>query len=136
MMRLRWVLLFATGVLGLEESPVFLEWLVEPSAEKVPGGNKRTRMTAQKSNCRRTQRELLNGLIGWLALLGSTVRPLQVQVMEWWSIAKYQIPSTKSQGFRCSAGGGSGTRFQVSGVRCQEKETQKLNTETSTKAQA
>ena len=130
MMRLRWVLLFATGVLGLEESPVFLEWLVEPSAEEVSGGNKRAKMTAQKSSCRRTQRELLNDLIGWLAFLGSTVRPLQVQVMEWWSIAKHQIPSTKFQGVRCSAGGGSGTRFQVSGVRCQEKETQKLNTET------
>jgi hypothetical protein len=28
-------------------------------------------------------------------------------VLEYWGIAKYQIPSTKSQGFRC----------QVSGVR-------------------
>jgi hypothetical protein len=28
--------------------------------------------------------------------------------MEYWSIAKYQIPSTKSQGVRFSAGGGSG----------------------------
>ncbi len=53
MMRLRWVLLFATGVLGLEESPVFLEWLVDPSAEKVSRGSNRARMTAQKSRCRR-----------------------------------------------------------------------------------
>jgi hypothetical protein len=82
MMRLRWVLLFATGVLGLEERAVFLGWLVEPSAEEVSGGNKRAKMTAQKSSCSRTQRELLNDLIGWLAFLGSTVRPLQVQVME------------------------------------------------------
>ena len=76
MMRLRWVLLFATGVLGLEESSVFLEWLVEPSAEEVSGGNKRAKITAQKSSCRRTQRELENDLIGWLALFVSTVRPL------------------------------------------------------------
>jgi hypothetical protein len=33
-------------------------------------------------------------------------------VMEWWSILKYQIPSTKSQG-----------------VRCQEKERWKLKPE-------
>jgi hypothetical protein len=32
--------------------------------------------------------------------------------MEWWSIAKAQIPSTKSQGFRC----------QVSGKRNKEAE--------------
>ena len=75
MMRLCLVLLFATGVLGLEESPVFLEWLVDPSAEKVSRGNKRAKMTAQKSSCRRTQRELLNSLTDWLTLFGSTVRP-------------------------------------------------------------
>jgi hypothetical protein len=40
-------------------------------------------------------------------------------VMEWWSIAKYQIPSTKSQG----------VRYQVSGVGCQEKETGELKPE-------
>jgi hypothetical protein len=34
-------------------------------------------------------------------------------VMEWWSIAKNQIPSTKSQG----------VRFQVSGKRKIEAET-------------
>jgi len=33
-------------------------------------------------------------------------------LLEWWSIAKYQIPSTKSQGVRC----------RVSGVR-EEKQT-------------
>jgi hypothetical protein len=38
-------------------------------------------------------------------------------VMEWWSVAKYQIPSTKSQGVRCH----SGTRCQVSGVREEKK---------------
>jgi hypothetical protein len=106
-------------VLGLEESPVFLEWLAEPSAGEVSGGNKKVKMTAHKTRFSITQRELLNNLMGCLALLGSIVRPLQVQAMEWWSIAKHQIPSTRSQGFRCSAGGGSGTRFQVSGVRCQ-----------------
>jgi hypothetical protein len=68
-------LLFATVVLGFEESPVFLEWLLEPSAEEVAGGNKKAKMTTQKSSCRRTQRELENDLIGWLALFGSTVRP-------------------------------------------------------------
>jgi hypothetical protein len=78
MMRLRWILLFATGVLGLEESPVFLEWLVDPSAEEVSGGNKRAKMTAQKSSCRRTQRELLNSFTGWLALFASTVRPYTI----------------------------------------------------------
>jgi hypothetical protein len=26
-------------------------------------------------------------------------------VMEWWSILKYQIPSTKSQGVRCQVSG-------------------------------
>jgi alpha-amylase/alpha-mannosidase (GH57 family) len=62
-------------VLGLEESPVFLEWLVDPSAEEVSGGNKRAKMTAKKSSCKKTQRELLNSLTGCLALLGSTVRP-------------------------------------------------------------
>jgi len=76
MRRLRWVLFFATGVLDLAASPVFLEWLVDPSAEEVSGGNKRPKMTAQQSSCRRTQRELLNNLMGWLALLGSTVRSL------------------------------------------------------------
>ncbi len=80
MMRLSWVLLFATGVLGLEESPVFLEWLVEPPAEEVSGGNKRAKITAKKSSCSRTQRDLLNSLIGWLALLGSTVRPLHFHI--------------------------------------------------------
>jgi hypothetical protein len=69
-------LLFATGVLGLEESPVFLEWLGEPSAEEVSGGNKRARMTAHKTSGRRTQRELLNNLMGCFTLLGSTVRSL------------------------------------------------------------
>jgi hypothetical protein len=76
MMRLRWVVLFATEVLGFEESSVFLEWLVEPSAEEISGGNRRAKITAQKSSCRRTQRELLHSLIGWLTLFGSTVRPL------------------------------------------------------------
>ncbi len=80
MMRLRWVLLFATGVLGFEERAVFLEWLVEPPAEEVSGGNKRAKMTAQMSSCGRKQRELLNDLIGWLALLGSTVRPLHFHI--------------------------------------------------------
>jgi hypothetical protein len=63
-------------MLDLEESPVFLELLVEPSAEKVLGGNKKVKMTAQKSSCRRIQRELLNSLTGWLRFLGSKVRPL------------------------------------------------------------
>ncbi len=80
MMRLSWVLLFATGVLGLEERAVFLECLVDPSAEEVSGGNKRAKMTAQKNSCSRTRRELLNDLIGWLALLGSTVRPLHFHI--------------------------------------------------------
>ena len=75
MTRLCWVVLFATVVLGLEESPVFPEWLVEPPAEEVSGGNKKAKMTAQKSSCRRTQRELLNDFTGWLALFASTVRP-------------------------------------------------------------
>jgi hypothetical protein len=50
----------------------------------------------------------------------SMVFPLLRQfagVMEWWSIAKYQIPSTRFQGFRCH----SGTRCQVSGVREEKK---------------
>jgi hypothetical protein len=76
MMRPCWVLLFAVGVLDLEESPVFLESLVVPSSEKVLEGNKKVIMTAQKSSCRRIQRELLNSLTGWLRLLGSKVRPL------------------------------------------------------------
>ena len=80
MTRLCWVLLFVTGVLGFEDSPVFLEWLLEPSAEKVSGGNKKAKMTAKKSRCRRTQRDLLNSLIGWLALFGSTVRPLHFHI--------------------------------------------------------
>jgi len=80
MMKPFWVLLFATGLLGLEESPVFLEWLVDPSAEKVSGGNKRARMTAKKSSCRRTQRDLLHSLTGWLTLLGSTVKPLHFHI--------------------------------------------------------
>ena len=75
MRRLCWVLFFATGVLDLAASPVFLEWLVDPSAEEVSGVNKRAKITAQKSSCRRTQRDLLNSLIGWLALFASTVRP-------------------------------------------------------------
>jgi hypothetical protein len=66
-------LLFATGVLGLEESPVFLEWLADPSAEEVSEGNKRAKMTAQKSSCRRTQRDLLNNLNGFFTFFGSTV---------------------------------------------------------------
>ncbi len=50
-------------------------------------------------------------------------------VLEYWGIAKYQIPNIKSQGFRCSAGGGSGvgcnsvTRCQVSGKINIEAET-------------
>ena len=79
-MRLCWVLLFATGVLGLEESPVFLEWLVAPSAEEVSGVNKRAKITAQKSRCRRTQRDLLNNLMGCFTLLGSTVRSLHFHI--------------------------------------------------------
>jgi hypothetical protein len=67
--------LFATGVLGFEESPVFLEWLVDPSAEETSGKNKKAKMTAQKSNCRSLQRDLLNSLIGCLAFFASTVRP-------------------------------------------------------------
>jgi len=63
-------------MLDLEESPVFLELLVEPSAEKVLGGNKKVKMTAQKSSCRRIQRELLDNLMGCFTLLGSNVRPL------------------------------------------------------------
>jgi hypothetical protein len=39
-------------------------------------------------------------------------------VMEWWRIAKYQIPSTKSQGVRCQMS----FRYQVSGFRCQVRE--------------
>jgi hypothetical protein len=35
-------------------------------------------------------------------------------VMEWWSIEKYQNPSTKSQGFR----------FRVSGVRQEKQKTE------------
>jgi hypothetical protein len=72
--------LFATVVLGLEESPVFPEWLVEPPAEEVSEGNKKAKMTAQKSSCRRTQRELLKDFTGWLALFASTVRPLHFNV--------------------------------------------------------
>ena len=70
-----WLVLFATGVLGFEESPVFLEWLVESFAEKVPGGNSRARMTAQKSRCRRTKWDLPFNLTGFFTFLGSTVRP-------------------------------------------------------------
>ena len=80
MRRLCWVVLFATGVLGFEESPVFLEWLVDPSAEETSGKNKKAKMTAQKSNCRRTQRDLLNSFTGWLTLLGSTVRSLHFHI--------------------------------------------------------
>jgi hypothetical protein len=76
MMRLCWDLLFVRGALGLEESPVFLEWLGEPSAEEVSVGNKRAKMTAHKASRRRIQRELLNNLMGCFTLLGSTVRPL------------------------------------------------------------
>ena len=78
--RLCWVVLFATGVLTLEESPVFSEWLVEPPAEKVSGGNKRAKMTAQKSNCRSFQRDLVNNLTGFLPFLGSTVGSLDFHV--------------------------------------------------------
>ena len=80
MRRLCWVVLFATGVLGLEENSFFLEWLIEPSDEKVPGGNNRARITAQKSRCRRAQRGLLNNLSGFFTFLGSTVRPRHFHV--------------------------------------------------------
>jgi hypothetical protein len=33
-------------------------------------------------------------------------------LLEWWSVVKYQTPSTKTEGLRC----------RVSGVRCQEKD--------------
>jgi len=75
-MRLCWVVLFAAGLLDLEESPISLELLAAPSAEKVLGGNKKVKMTAQKSSCRRTQRELLDNLMGCFTLIGSNVRPL------------------------------------------------------------
>lgn len=71
-----WVVLFATGVPGLEENPFFLEWLAEPSAEKVPGENNRTKMTAQKISCRRAQMGLLNNLTGFFTFLDNTVKPL------------------------------------------------------------
>lgn len=54
MMRLCWVVLVDTAVLGLEESPLSLELLVEPSADEVSGRNKKVKVTAQKSSCRRT----------------------------------------------------------------------------------
>jgi hypothetical protein len=75
-----WVLLFATGELDLEDSPFSLEWPVELSAEKVPGGNNRARMTAQKSSCRRVEKDLLNNLMGFFTFLGSTVRPRNFHV--------------------------------------------------------
>jgi hypothetical protein len=63
-------------MLGLEESPFSLEWLVELSAEKVSGENKKAKMTAQKSSGRRAQRGLLNNLSGFFTFLSSTVKPL------------------------------------------------------------
>jgi hypothetical protein len=80
MMRLCWDFLFARGALGLEESPVFLKRLGEPSAEEVSAGNKRARMAAHKTSCRRTQMELLNNLMGCFTLIGSTDRPLHFHV--------------------------------------------------------
>ena len=96
MRRLCWVVLFATGVLGFEESPIFLEWLVDPSAEEASGKNKRARMTAQKSSCRRTQRDLLNSFTGWLTLLGRTVRSLHFHISSLprvpeWQPKKYAV---------------------------------------------
>jgi hypothetical protein len=43
------------------------------------------------------------------------------ELMEYWSIAEYQIQSTRSRGFRC----------QVSGKKNNKTETCTLNTETS-----
>jgi hypothetical protein len=51
-------------------------------------------------------------------------------VMEWCSIEKYQIPSTKP-GPRPEGGDSEGeiSGFQVSGVGCQEGKTKKLKPE-------
>ena len=80
MIKTFWLVLFATGVLGLEENSFFLEWLIEPSAEKISGGNNRAKMTAQKSRCRRAQRGLLSNLTGFFTFLGGTVRPRHFHV--------------------------------------------------------
>jgi hypothetical protein len=78
MTRRRWVLLLGSGVLGFEENPFLPELLLEPSAEKVLGGNNRAKMTAQKSSCRRVEKDLLNNLICCLTFFDSTVRPLDL----------------------------------------------------------
>ncbi len=67
-------------------------------------------------------------------LLGASFEPLPEEasivfppcgsLLEWWSNAKYQILSTKSQGFRCRV---SMLRIQVSGVGCQEKKHRSWN---------
>ncbi len=67
-------------------------------------------------------------------LLGASFEPLPEEasivfppcgsLLEWWSNAKYQILSTKSQGFRCRV---SMLRIQVSGVGCQGRKTRNWN---------
>lgn len=80
MTRLFWVPLLATVVLGSEGSPFFLELLAELSAEKVSAGNNRAKMRAQKSSCRRVEKDLLNNLMGFFTFLGSTARPLNFRI--------------------------------------------------------
>ena len=106
MMRLCWVVLFSTGVLGFEESPVFLEWLVELSAEKVSGENKKDKMTAQKSSGRRAQRGLLNNLSGFFTFLGSTVRPRH-----------FHVKNLEPEDPALSRHKGNGSRLKAQGTR-------------------
>ena len=87
-MRLCCRFFFGAGVLALEEGSVLLEWFVEPSAEQPLGRNKRVKRTAPKSGCNTTQRNLLNGFIGCLIYLCSTVRPLERIEHSAWRIAK------------------------------------------------
>ena len=64
-------------MLVLEGGSVPLKWLVELSAEQPIERNKKVKRTAPKSGWYTSQRNLLNGFIGCLIYLCSTVRPLE-----------------------------------------------------------
>jgi hypothetical protein len=73
-MRLCCRFFFGAGVLALKKGSVFLERFAELSAEQPLGRTKRVKRTAPESACNATQRDLLNGFIGCLIYLRSTVR--------------------------------------------------------------
>jgi hypothetical protein len=75
-------------VLVLEGGSVILEELVVPSAEQPIERNKKVKRTAPKSGWYTSQRNLLNGFIGCLIYLCSTVRPLERIEHSAWRIAK------------------------------------------------